>query len=91
LAKVQADKIVLETERLRATLVDVEAWNEEFAKFLVSLKDSLRNMGLRLADKLHHCKTREESYTLVNLYTSETLDELTRSAATKAKTYGESV
>lgn len=84
LAKVQADKIVIETERLRGSLVDVEAWHEEFSKFFVSLKDSLKNMGLRLADQLSQCKTREEAYVLVNRYTTETLEELAKSASMTA-------
>lgn len=79
LAKVQADKIELETKRMTKELVDLGEFSEEFGKYLISLRDALKNMGLVLSEQVAG-KSAPQAYELIQSYTSEQLARLAQEA-----------
>jgi phage terminase Nu1 subunit (DNA packaging protein) len=80
LAKAQADKTELEVLKMSKNLIDVDEWGKEFSQVLISIKDRLRNLALRIADNLSQCQNREEAYKLINTYVTEVLDDIATTA-----------
>ena len=76
LAKVQADKIEFELEKLKGKSVDIEEWGEEWARMISAFKTNLRNMANKIAGAVTLCNNREENYALIKEAVDEALDEL---------------
>jgi hypothetical protein len=80
LAKVQTEKIELEIGRLRGELVDRKEWLDCWGKALVSFKDKITGVGLRMSGEIFQSQSEEVVYELLCRYSNSALDSIVEDA-----------
>ena len=84
LARAQAEKATVETQKMLGNLVDKEEWCTAWASVFVQLKDRLLSIALKVSSRAAN-KTAEEVYAIIDAEVRETINELRRDAQKEAR------
>lgn len=83
LAKVQAEKVKVETSRLLGKLVDKEEWCKDWSAMIVDFKNKLLSLPLKVAPKLAG-KRSDEIYALLQEHLIGEINDLAAESQKKA-------